>query len=316
MTITGKVQKFKMREDSDRAPRAAGCRGGAQRVGTSVRARRVPRAMTVVRSGWIVAGAGRRGVRRDRGRAAAGTPGRSPALRRPCTAHGLTAELPQGWQAATESLTPAPHRPREELAVATFPLRYRETGARTSRAARSTTSARATRSSRCRSAASASPTAQRTSPRAPPISGPSSAAPRKHRPAPPVRSSPTTGSASATAAATSTSWWPSARRRRPRCNSRRGRSSTASPWTPARCRTGGRAGSGLQRADGAAAAALLVLGQPVARPRLELGQRRLQLVAHGREPVGHLDRRARTRRGGRRRRGSRAPSCARRAGGR
>jgi hypothetical protein len=41
--------------------------------------------------------------------------------------HGLTAELPQGWQAASESLTPHLVDPREELAVATFPLRYRQT---------------------------------------------------------------------------------------------------------------------------------------------------------------------------------------------
>ena len=43
-------------------------------------------------------------------------------------AHGLTAKLPQGWHAATESLTPHLTDPREELAVATFPLRYRPTG--------------------------------------------------------------------------------------------------------------------------------------------------------------------------------------------
>jgi hypothetical protein len=42
--------------------------------------------------------------------------------------HGLTAELPQGWQAASETLTPHLVDPREELAVATFPLRYRQTG--------------------------------------------------------------------------------------------------------------------------------------------------------------------------------------------
>jgi hypothetical protein len=41
--------------------------------------------------------------------------------------HGLTAELPPGWQSAAESLTPHLVDPREELAVATFPLRYRQT---------------------------------------------------------------------------------------------------------------------------------------------------------------------------------------------
>ena len=40
--------------------------------------------------------------------------------------HGLTAELPQGWHSAAESLTPHLVDPREELAVATFPLRYRQ----------------------------------------------------------------------------------------------------------------------------------------------------------------------------------------------
>jgi hypothetical protein len=39
--------------------------------------------------------------------------------------HGLTVALPPGWQAAPESLTPNLADPREELAVATFPLRYR-----------------------------------------------------------------------------------------------------------------------------------------------------------------------------------------------
>jgi predicted small lipoprotein YifL len=43
------------------------------------------------------------------------------------SAHGLTIALPGGWQAAAQSLTPHLADPREELAVATFPLRYRET---------------------------------------------------------------------------------------------------------------------------------------------------------------------------------------------
>jgi hypothetical protein len=42
-------------------------------------------------------------------------------------AHGLTVELPPGWRHASVSLTPYLGDPREELAVATFPLRYRET---------------------------------------------------------------------------------------------------------------------------------------------------------------------------------------------
>jgi hypothetical protein len=41
--------------------------------------------------------------------------------------HGLTVSLPPGWQAATQSLTPNLVDPREELSVATFPLRYRPT---------------------------------------------------------------------------------------------------------------------------------------------------------------------------------------------
>jgi hypothetical protein len=41
--------------------------------------------------------------------------------------HGLSVSLPPGWGAAAESLTPHLADPREELAVATFPLRYRET---------------------------------------------------------------------------------------------------------------------------------------------------------------------------------------------
>jgi len=41
--------------------------------------------------------------------------------------HGLTVALPEGWQAAAQSLTPHLLDPREELSVATFPLRYRET---------------------------------------------------------------------------------------------------------------------------------------------------------------------------------------------
>ena len=42
--------------------------------------------------------------------------------------HGLAVELPPGWHRATEPLTPTLTDPREVLAVATFPLHYRETG--------------------------------------------------------------------------------------------------------------------------------------------------------------------------------------------
>jgi hypothetical protein len=44
------------------------------------------------------------------------------------TANGLTVALPAGWQSAHESLTPHLTDPREQLAVGTYPLRYRETG--------------------------------------------------------------------------------------------------------------------------------------------------------------------------------------------
>ncbi len=40
--------------------------------------------------------------------------------------HGLSVSLPAGWQAASASLTPHLVDPREELAVATYPLRYRD----------------------------------------------------------------------------------------------------------------------------------------------------------------------------------------------
>jgi hypothetical protein len=41
------------------------------------------------------------------------------------SAHGLTVELPPGWQPAERSLTPDLGDPRERLSVGTFPLRYR-----------------------------------------------------------------------------------------------------------------------------------------------------------------------------------------------
>jgi hypothetical protein len=43
-------------------------------------------------------------------------------------ARGVAVVLPVGWRAANESLTPALTDPREVLAVATFPLRHRESG--------------------------------------------------------------------------------------------------------------------------------------------------------------------------------------------
>jgi hypothetical protein len=41
------------------------------------------------------------------------------------SAHNVTVELPPGWRAARASLTPNLTDPREVLAVATYPLRYR-----------------------------------------------------------------------------------------------------------------------------------------------------------------------------------------------
>ena len=83
---------------------------------------RVRRSMTVVRSAWIVVALAMAGCAET---AAA------PRLAAPAPVevrqHGLTVELPPGWQAASESLTPHLTDPREELAVATVPLRYRQT---------------------------------------------------------------------------------------------------------------------------------------------------------------------------------------------
>jgi hypothetical protein len=42
--------------------------------------------------------------------------------------HGLSFELPRGWQRARVNLTPHLVDPREELSVGTFPLRYRPDG--------------------------------------------------------------------------------------------------------------------------------------------------------------------------------------------
>jgi hypothetical protein len=59
--------------------------------------------------------------------AAVSAPRQAPAPLIEVREHGLTVGLPEGWQAATESLTPHLVDPREELSVATFPLRYRPT---------------------------------------------------------------------------------------------------------------------------------------------------------------------------------------------
>jgi hypothetical protein len=40
-------------------------------------------------------------------------------------AHGVTVELPKGWQTATANLTPNLGDPRQVIAVGTYPLRYR-----------------------------------------------------------------------------------------------------------------------------------------------------------------------------------------------
>jgi hypothetical protein len=91
-----------------------------------VRAPRVEPAMTVVRSALIVVALAIAGCAET-----AAAPPQARQAAPPMTtvqAHGLTAELPQGWQSATDSLTPHLVDPREELAVATFPLRYRQTG--------------------------------------------------------------------------------------------------------------------------------------------------------------------------------------------
>jgi hypothetical protein len=95
-----------------------------------MRAARVPRAMTVARSALIVVALAIAGCAETDTAAA---PPQVQARQAPAPPavevrqHGLTAELPQGWHSAAESLTPHLVDPREELAVATFPLRYRQT---------------------------------------------------------------------------------------------------------------------------------------------------------------------------------------------
>ena len=116
----------------------AGCGGGAQRL-RDLRTRRARRSLHAVgsaRPGRDRARArARRAVdphrmRRGRGRAGAGRPagaGRDAAADRRGERARADRRLPSGWRAAAESLTPHLTDPREELAVATFPLRYRET---------------------------------------------------------------------------------------------------------------------------------------------------------------------------------------------
>jgi hypothetical protein len=86
--------------------------------------------MIIVRSAWIVVALAMAGCAETAGapqqmrQAAAPTAPPVTTVRE----HGLTAALPAGWHAASESLTPHLVDPREELAVATFALRYRQTG--------------------------------------------------------------------------------------------------------------------------------------------------------------------------------------------
>jgi hypothetical protein len=42
--------------------------------------------------------------------------------------HGLSVDLPPGWEPAAQSLTPTLVDPREQLSVGTYPLRYRQMG--------------------------------------------------------------------------------------------------------------------------------------------------------------------------------------------
>jgi hypothetical protein len=93
------------------------------------RSRRVPPAvplalLAVPLAVLALAGCGEAG--REPGQAAPSTTAAPPAPTE-VSEHGLTVALPPGWQAARGSLTPHLADPREELAVATFPLRYRET---------------------------------------------------------------------------------------------------------------------------------------------------------------------------------------------
>jgi hypothetical protein len=89
--------------------------------------------MRVRRSAWIVMALTVAGCAETAASPPQARQSMVPAAARPAAreatvhAHGLTVRLPRGWQSAAESLTPHLVDPREELAVATFPLRYRET---------------------------------------------------------------------------------------------------------------------------------------------------------------------------------------------
>ena len=81
--------------------------------------------MPVARSAWIVVVLAIAGCAETH---AAPAPARQAAPPVAAVeAHGLTVGLPPGWQSAAQSLTPHLTDPREVLAVATFPLRYRAT---------------------------------------------------------------------------------------------------------------------------------------------------------------------------------------------
>jgi hypothetical protein len=93
--------------------------------------------MSIVATAWIVvalavAGCAETAAEREQAHRTvpleAGQAASPTAASMTVRAHGLTAELPPGWQAASESLTPHLTDPREELAVGTYPLRYRRTG--------------------------------------------------------------------------------------------------------------------------------------------------------------------------------------------
>jgi hypothetical protein len=86
--------------------------------------------MTVLRNAWIVtlalviAGCAETEAAPQQARQTAPPSAAALTVHR----HGVTVELPRGWQSATESLTPHLTDPRERLAVGTFPLSYRQTG--------------------------------------------------------------------------------------------------------------------------------------------------------------------------------------------
>ena len=50
-----------------------------------------------------------------------------PAATSPAAGRGITAQLPEGWQATQTNLTPDLGDPRQAFAAGTYPLRYRRT---------------------------------------------------------------------------------------------------------------------------------------------------------------------------------------------